>query len=421
MLKKETDSTLLQYALEYFEKYIQIDTMSDESNPNCPSNPRILDLAKIIVDDLQSLGLEASVDEHAYVYASLPGNRESNSVLGFIAHMDSSPDFPASPMRARRVSYSEEGIILNQEHPSYLAKDEEAIILSEDVFPQLEALRGQDIIVSDGHTLLSADNKAGLAEIMAVSKYLILHPEIPHGSIKIAFTPDEEIGRGADLFDVTAFGANYAFTIDGGAIGEVEWENFNAASAYIRIKGRNVHPGSAKDKMINALLLASEFALALPSRQRPEHTEGYEGFYHLNDLKGNVELAEMSYIIRDFDKEDFEAKKEHMLAIADDINNRLGFSSIEVTIHDSYYNMREKIAEAIFLIDYAKEAMEEVGVTPQEVPIRGGTDGARLSFMGLPCPNLFTGGDNFHGRYEYLAVETMEKAMQTIIQLVQKF
>lgn len=420
-MKKKEDRQILAQALEYFADYIAYDTTADPENEDCPSNPDIRILAERLAEDLRALGLEAEVDEHAYVYGSLKGNTEARYTLGLVSHMDTSPDMTGADVRARRIRWTGEPVVLNEERAEYKDGKEEAIVLSEEVFPALKAEEGSDIIITDGHSLLGADDKAGVAEIMGLLAHLQAHPEIPHGDLKVAFTPDEEIGRGADRFDVARFGADVAYTVDGSSLGEIEWENFNAAGAVVRVKGLNVHPGSAKDKMINSMLIAAEFALALPSEETPQATEGYEGFYHLNQMSGDVEESRLDYIIRDFDRENFEARKAHMLELADKLNEKYGQTLVSVSLKDQYYNMKEKIRPVMFLVDYAKEAMQDVGVEPQDTPIRGGTDGARLSFMGLPCPNLFTGGHNFHGRYEYLSVRTMEKALDTLVSLVQKF
>lgn len=420
-LKRDHDSEILQYALDYFADYISYDTTSDPHNPDCPSNPRIFELARKIVADLEELGLKARVDDHAYVYATLPGNTQARYSLGLISHMDTSPDMSGADIQARRLNYTGAPVVLNADHADYKAGKEEAIVLDEATFPALADLRGQDLVVTDGHSLLGADDKAGISEIMALVKYLVKHPEIPHGDIQVAFTPDEEIGRGADLFDVKGFGADLAFTIDGAKLGEMECENFNAASARILVKGRNVHPGSAKDQMRNALTLAAEFILAMPEQEKPEYTEHYEGFYHLTDVQGSVERAQLDYIIRDFDADNFARRKQYMQDLVDNLNKQKGDKIFSIEVKDSYYNMKEKIEPFAFMLDYAREAMEECGIEALEVPIRGGTDGAQLSYKGLPCPNLFVGGDNFHGRYEYLVVPTMEKACQMLVQLVQNF
>lgn len=412
---KETDSKLLASALAYFADYITYDTIADPLSDTCPSNPAIRLLGERLVKDLTDLGLETEMDEHGYIYATLPGNTEARYTLGFVSHMDTSPDFSGANVRARRVTFEGEAIRLNE------GADEEPIMLSPEVFPQLADDLHSDIIVTDGHSLLGADDKAGVAEIMALLKHLTEHPEIPHGTIKVGFTPDEEIGRGADRFDVERFGADVAYTVDGASMGEIEWENFNAASAVVEIFGRNVHPGSAKNKMINSLLIGAEFALGLPAAETPQRTEGREGFYHLNEMRGDVEKTTLEYIIRDFDPEQFEARKAFIASLAETLNAKYGAPLVRVTVKDQYYNMKEKIRPVMFLVDYAKEAMREVGVEPVDTPIRGGTDGARLSYMGLPCPNLFTGGQNFHGRFEYLSVRTMEKALETLTALVRKF
>ncbi len=421
MLHKNTDSEILQYALEYFADYIKYETTSDPKNPNCPSSEKIWDLAKKIKSDLEDLGLTAELDEHCYIYSTLPANQEAKYSLGLIAHMDTSPDMSGKDVKARRIEYKGEPIVLNESHPDFIAEKEAAIVMSEELFPQLVNHVGKDLIVTDGHTLLGADDKAGLVEIMALVKYLLKHPEIPHGDIQIGFTPDEEIGRGADLFDVEKFGADYAYTMDGSALGELEWENFNAASAVITVKGLSVHPGSAKNKLRNAMTLAAKYILAMPAKETPECTEGYEGFYHLVEMTGQVEEATLEYIIRDFNPDSFAKRKEFMAELANQLNQEHGEEIFSCVIQDSYYNMKEKIEPHKFLIEFAKQAMVEAGIEPLDIPIRGGTDGARLSFMGLPCPNLFTGGDNFHGKYEFLAVETMQKALDMLIQLIQKF
>lgn len=415
---------LQQLALDYFLEYVKYETTSNPKSDTTPSDPNVFQLAKKIVEDLQALGLNAKHDDKGYVYSSLPATAEASHTLGLIAHMDTSPDFTAKNVNPRRVTYDGTPIILNEEREDYREGREEAIILAEDYFPQLKKLRGDDLIVTDGHTLLGADDKAGIAEIMALANYLTKHPEIPHGEIKIGFTPDEEVGRGADHFDVEGFGADVAYTLDGSSLGELEWENFNAASAKVTIRGLNVHPGSAKNKMINAVLLAGEFMSQFPEAETPQHTEGYEGFYHLNEIAGDVERVDLEYIIRDHDHDKFEARKTFMQDTAQKLNDKHdkhGKHLFEVVITDQYYNMKEQVRPYPFLIDYAKEAMQDAGVTPNDVPIRGGTDGARLSYMGLPCPNLFTGGDNFHGRYEYLSIGTMAKAAETLFHLVQKF
>ena len=421
-LYKDTDSEILRYALEYFTDYIQYETTSDPKSPSCPSSDKIWDLAKKIKVDLEDLGLEVKLDNHCYIYSSLPGNRPSQHKIGLIAHMDTSPDMSGKDVKARRLTYEGQPVILNQDHPDYLADKEPAISLDQELFPNLAKYEGQEIIVTDGHSLLGADDKAGVAEIMALAKYLTKHPEIEHGDIQVAFTPDEEIGRGADLFDVAGFGADFAYTVDGSVLGEIEWENFNAASALVEVNGLSVHPGSAKGKLRNAMTLAAHYILAMPADETPEKTEGYEGFYHLTDMSGSVEEARLEYIIRDFDQDNFARRKKFMANLVDQFNQEFSGQEIfKLTIKDSYYNMRAKVEPYRFLIAYAKEAMAEAGIEAKEHAIRGGTDGSRLSYMGLPCPNLFTGGENFHGKYEFLSVETMQKALETLVNLVQKF
>lgn len=397
--------------VDRFIKYAKIDTKSDEESPNCPSSPKIMDFAKKLRDELIELGLEdVELDEHAYLYATLPANTdEEKDVLGLIAHMDTSPDMSGENVKPRIVEkYDGKDIVLNEE---------ENIILSPNDFPELNDYVGDDLIVTDGTTLLGADDKAGVAEIVTAMEYFIKNPDIKHGKIRIAFTPDEEIGRGADLFDVKKFGADYAFTIDGGPLGEIEYENFNAASAKITIKGRNVHPGSAKNKMINSQLVAMEYNAMLPVNERPEYTEGYEGFILLTSIKGTVEETQMHYIIRDFTKEGFASKKCLMKDAQDYINYKYN-EAMELDIKDSYYNMYEKIEPRLEIVELAKKAMVNAGVEPMVTQVRGGTDGARLSFMGLPCPNIFTGGMNYHGRYEYASIQSMEKAFKTVVELV---
>lgn len=396
-----------------FINYVKIDTKSDFDSQTYPSTEKQFDLANVLVEELKELGLEdANVDENGYVMATLPSNTDKNiPTIGFIAHMDTSPDMSGKNVNPQIVKgYNGEDIILNEE---------KNIVLSPKAFPELKNYIGQDIITTDGTTLLGADNKAGIAEIIAAVEYLVNNPEIKHGTIKIGFTPDEEVGRGADKFDVERFGADFAYTVDGVEIGELQYENFNAANAKVRIKGSNVHPGSAKNKMINSMLIAMEFNGMLPANQTPSHTEGYEGFYHLNDIKGNVEETTLNYIIRDHCKESFEEKKKRINKIAEYMNDSIGEKLITLEIKDQYYNMKEKIEPVIHIIEIAQKAMEEVGVTPIIKPARGGTDGARLSYMGLPCPNIFTGGHNFHGKYEYIPIQSMEKAVEVIVKIVE--
>ena len=395
-----------------FLKYVTFDTKSSEETGTTPSTPGQRVFAEALVNELEALGLEdISIDEHSYVMATLPANTDSEEtpVIGFIAHLDTSPDMSGKDVNPRIVSYQGGDIILNKE---------DNVVLSQAMFPELNDYVGQELIVTDGKTLLGADDKAGVAAIMGAMQYLKEHPEIKHGKIRIGFTPDEEIGQGADHFDVAKFGCQWGYTIDGGQIGELEFENFNAAGAKIIFKGLNVHPGYAKDKMVNASLLALDFASWLPSAQRPENTTGYEGFFHLTNMTGSVEEATLSYIVRDHDRNLFEQKKQLLQLLVDRMNG-VHPESTRLEIRDQYYNMREVVEPQKHIIDIAFEAMTAVGVKPLVKPIRGGTDGARLSFMGLPCPNIFAGGHNFHGRYEFLPVKSLEKSMETIIKITE--
>jgi len=397
--------------IERFLKYVSYDTQSDENSGTTPSTQGQAVLAREIVKELEALGLEeVSLDEKCYIMATLPANTNKKiPVIGFVAHLDTSPDMSGKGVEPRILKYEGGDIPL-----SIL----DNIILSPGMFPELNDYVGQEIIVTDGKTLLGADDKAGVAAIISAMKYLKENPEIEHGNIRIAFTPDEEIGQGADHFDVEKFGCEWAYTIDGGQIGELEYENFNAAAAKVTLKGLNVHPGTAKDKMINASLLAVEFASWLPTAERPEKTAGYEGFYHLTGMTGTVEEASLSYIIRDHSKELFEKKKENIQTLVALMNEKYP-DSTTLEMRDQYYNMREIVEPKKYIVDLAFEAMTEIGVKPIVKPIRGGTDGARLSFMGLPCPNIFAGGHNFHGRYEFLPVNSLEKSMQTIIKIAE--
>ena len=395
-----------------FLKYVTFDTKSSEETGTTPSTPGQRVFAEALVNELEALGLEdISIDEHSYVMATLPANTDSEEtpVIGFIAHLDTSPDMSGKDVNPRIVSYQGGDIILNKE---------DNVVLSPAMFPELNDYVGQELIVTDGKTLLGADDKAGVAAIMGAMQYLKEHPEIKHGKIRIGFTPDEEIGQGADHFDVAKFGCQWGYTIDGGQIGELEFENFNAAGAKIIFKGLNVHPGYAKDKMVNASLLALDFASWLPSAQRPENTTGYEGFFHLTNMPGSEEEATLSYIVRDHDRNLFEQKKQLVQLLVDRMNG-MHPESTRLEIRDQYYNMREVVEPQKHIIDIAFEAMTAVGVKPLVKPIRGGTDGARLSFMGLPCPNIFAGGLNFHGRYEFLPVKSLEKSMETIIKITE--
>lgn len=404
---------------EKFLRYVGIDTRSSEETGTHPSTEKQKNLGRLLAGELQEMGA-ADVffdEEHCYVYAKLPGNLEQGAAgetgtLGFIAHMDTSPDCSGENVKARLVQKYDGGKVL--------LNPEKQIVLDPAVFPEMKRYVGQTLIVTDGTTLLGADDKAGVAEIMTMAQILLENPEIKHGPIAIGFTPDEEIGEGVDHFDLARFGADYAYTVDGGAIGELEYENFNAAAGKVTVHGINVHPGEAKNKMKNAALLAMEFNAMLPEQQRPDRTEGYEGFFHLTGMKGDEENAQLTYIIRDHSREKFETKKELFLQIADRLNEKYGQGSVEAEVKDSYYNMREKIEpENMFLVEAAKTGMEQLGIVPKIQPIRGGTDGARLSFMGLPCPNLCAGGHNFHGRFEYCVVESMEKIVELLVLLAQ--
>ena len=399
--------------IEKFLRYIKIDTQSDENSETCPSTEKQLNLANLLVKEMKDLGLsDISLDNNGYVMGTLPSNTDAGKipVVGFIAHMDTSPDFSGNEVKPMFINNYDGGeIILN---------DKGKIIMSPKDFPELLKYVGKDLITTDGTTLLGADDKAGVAEIMTAMEYLINHPEIKHGTIRIGFTPDEEIGRGADHFDVKKFASDFAYTMDGGEIGELEYENFNAALATITVSGRNVHPGYAKDKMINSIHIAKELDSLLSVEKRPEHTEGYEGFYHLIDIKGEVEQTVFRYIIRDHDRKKFESMKDYLRSCTDLLNSKYG-NRIKLELKDQYYNMKKKIEPVMYVVEIAVKAMEKVGVKPLVVPIRGGTDGARLSYMGLPTPNIFTGGHNFHGRFEYIPVESMKKAVGVIVKIVQ--
>lgn len=393
--------------------YVAFETTSDENSPSCPSTKGQMLLAKFIQKELKELGLEnVSLDDNGYLMAELPSNLDyPTKTLGFVAHMDTSSDMSGKDPKPRIIPcYDGEDILLS-----------EGIVLETATFPEIRNYIGQSLIVTDGTTLLGADDKAGIAEIVTAMEYLIAHPEIPHGGIKICFTPDEEIGRGADLFDVEKFGADFAYTVDGGEIGELEYENFNAASAKLTVKGTSVHPGTAKDKMVNSMTLAMEFHDRLPKEQVPEHTEGYEGFIHLHSMEGQVEETHLDYIIRDFDRSSFEGRKRMMQELAEHLNARYGEKRFNLSLKDQYYNMKEKIEEHIFLVDEAVAAMKKAGVTPIIQPIRGGTDGSKLSFMGLPTPNIFTGAHNGHGKFEYIPIPSMEKAVEVILHLAESF
>ncbi len=398
-----------------FLKYASFNTQSDEAADCTPSTNGQLNFANYLQTEMKQIGLEdISIDDSGYLFGTLSSNLDTTKevpVIGFIAHLDTSPDMTGENVKPSIVS-NYKGVDIP------LDKDA-GIILSPSDFPELLKYKGDDLIVTDGHTLLGADDKAGIAEIMEACSYLKQHPEIKHGKVRVAFTPDEEIGLGAKKFDVSRFGAQWAYTIDGGELGELEFENFNAASATVFVKGRNVHPGSAKGKMRNSMLLAQEFIASLPSDETPATTEGYEGFYHLNGLSGDVELTELNYIIRDHDTSRFEERKQMMQTLVDNCNEKFGMGIFSLQIHDQYYNMRKQIEPVMHIIDLASQAMKECEVVPIIKPIRGGTDGAQLSFKGLPCPNIFAGGVNFHGRYEFLPVSSLEKSAQVIAKIVE--
>ena len=403
--------------LERFLKYVQIDTQSDETTGISPSTAKQHNLARLLKQELEEIGAEdiRYDEEHCYVYATISASEgcENAPVIGFIAHMDTAPSMSGRDVKPRIVEkYDGNDIVLN---------NAPEIILKTKDFPEILKYIGEDLVVTDGTTLLGADDKAGIAEIMTMAEYLLSHPECMHGKIRIGFTPDEEIGCGPDYFDVKLFDADYAYTVDGGALGELEFENFNAAGAKVTINGCNVHPGSAKGKMKNSILIAQEFQSLLPTAENPIYTEKYEGFYHLDSIEGTVECTKMDYIIRDHDSSKFQQKKKLFLQVAEFLNQKYGDGTVEVVMKDSYYNMRKMIEPHMFLIDYAKEVMVELGIEPIITPIRGGTDGARLSFMGLPCPNLCTGGENFHGKFEYISVQAMEKVWEMLVKLACKF
>ena len=398
---------------ERFLKYVSFTTTSDENTNMTPSTPGQMIFAKYLVDELKSIGLtEVDVDKNGYIMATLPANIQKEvPTIGFIAHMDTSPDMSGKNPKPRVVAnYDGNDIVLNEE---------KAIVLETAKYPEILQYVGQDIVVTDGTTLLGADDKAGLAEIVSAMEYLVAHPEIKHGKIRVGFTPDEEIGQGADHFDVEKFGAEWAYTMDGGEIGELEFENFNAASAKVTFKGVNVHPGYARHKMLNSMRVAHQFATMIPRHETPEHTEGYEGFFHLTNMEGTVEKSSLSYIIRDHDRDRFERRKKEFAHLVNKINAEFGDGTATLELRDQYYNMREKIEPVMHIIDLAFNAMNDVGVTPKVKPIRGGTDGSRLSYMGLPCPNIFAGGHNFHGRFEFVPVQSMEKAMQVIVKIAE--
>lgn len=402
-----------EHIINRFISYVTIDTESDPTSKTTPSTKKQWDLANKLAKELKTIGLQdVSIDKHAYVMATLPSNVDYYvPTIGFISHFDTSPDFTGAHVKP-------------QIHDNYLGGDillnkEKNIVLSPDYFEDLRLYIGQTLITTDGTTLLGADDKAGICEIVSAMEYLVNHPEIKHGTIRIGFTPDEEIGRGAHKFDVEKFGADWAYTMDGSQIGELEYENFNAASATVKIKGKIVHPGYAKGKMINSMYIATEFINSLPMMETPEHTEGYQGFFHLHDIKGNVDETTLQYIIRDHDKGHFEARKDMMQKLTNELNSQYNNEVITTEIKDQYYNMKEKIEPVMHIVDIAEDAMKLLGITPLIKAIRGGTDGSQLSYMGLPCPNIFAGGHNFHGRYEYIPVESMMKATEVICKIAE--
>jgi tripeptide aminopeptidase len=399
--------------IDRFTSYVTIDTQSDPHSEETPSTKKQWDLANKLAEELKEIGMQdVEIDKHAYIMATLPSNiAHEVPVIGFISHFDTSPDFTGTNVKPQIVeNYDGKDIVLNVE------KD---IILSPDYFEDLLQYKGQTLITTDGTTLLGADDKAGITEIVSAMEYLINNPDIPHGKIRVCFTPDEEIGRGAHKFDVKKFGAEWAYTMDGSQVGELEYENFNAASADVIVKGKIVHPGYAKDKMVNSMYIAQDFINSLPRLETPEHTEDRQGFFHLTEIQGDVEQTKLHYIIRDHDKDHFEARKEVLEDLAVEINSQYEKEVIEIEIKDQYFNMREKVEPVMHIVDIAEEAMKAVGVEPVIKPIRGGTDGSQLSYMGLPCPNIFAGGHNFHGRYEYVPVESMQKAIAVIVKIAE--
>jgi tripeptide aminopeptidase len=402
-----------QHIIDRFISYVTIDTESDESSNTTPSTEKQWDLANKLVEELKSIGLsDVTIDDNAYIMATLPSNVEHKvPTIGFISHFDTSPDFTGANVKPQIIEdYDGKDIVLNTE---------QNIILSPDYFEDLLLYKGKTLITTDGTTLLGADDKAGITEIVSAMEYLVNHPEIKHGANKVGFTPDEEIGRGAHKFDVEKFGADWAYTMDGSQIGELEYENFNAAGAVIKAKGKIVHPGYAKGKMVNSMYYATEFINALPRLETPEHTEGYEGFFHLHTMEGEVEETKLQYIIRDHDIDKFEARKALMQKIVFDLNTKFEAEVFEIEIKDQYFNMKEKVVPVMHIVDIAEEAMKAIGITPLIKPLRGGTDGSQLSYMGLPCPNIFAGGHNFHGRYEYVPVESMQKAVEVICKIAE--
>lgn len=404
-----------QEIIDRFTSYVQVDTQSNEDSTTCPTTPGQLTLAHMLVEELKQIGMdEVTIDDNGYVMATLPSNTDKDvPTIGFLAHLDTATDFTGTDVKPQVVETYDGGDIVL--HPAL------NVVLSPKDFPELSQYTGHTLITTDGTTLLGADDKAGIAEIMTAMSYLIQHPEIKHGRVRVAFTPDEEIGRGPQRFDVQAFDAAYAYTMDGGPLGELEYESFNAAAAKITIKGTNVHPGTAKGKMVNSMKLAMKLHAELPEEEAPELTDGYDGFYHLLSIEGTTEQTKMYYIIRDFDREKFEAKKATMQRIIDTMKQQYGEDRIVLEMYDQYYNMRDKIEPVIEIVDRVREVMESMDITPIIKPIRGGTDGSQLSYMGLPTPNIFTGGENYHGKFEYVSVDNMIKATQVIIEVIKRF
>ena len=398
--------------LERFLKYVSIHTMSDENTGLVPSTPQQMEFAKILAEELKDMGMQdVSLDKKGYLMATLPSNIDKDvPTVGFISHLDTSPDMSGKNVKPRIVeNYDGNDIILNEK---------ENIVLSPKQFPELTMYRGQSLVVTNGLTLLGADDKAGIAEIMTAMDYFIKNPDVKHGKVRIAFNPDEEIGLGAHHFDVEKFGCQFAYTMDGGEIGELEYENFNAAGAKVTFYGTNVHPGYAKNKMVNSIKIATKFMATVPANESPEYTDGYEGFYHLTGIGGDVEKTTVSYIIRDHDRKKFEERKAHLQMLVDKINSEFGDNTATLEVKDQYYNMKEKVEPVKYIVDIASEAIRQAGVEPKVMPIRGGTDGAQLSFKGLPCPNIFAGGHNFHGKYEFVPIQSMEKATEVVKNII---
>ena len=402
-----------KHLIDRFVSYVTVDTESDPTSESTPSTAKQWDLANALVEELKHIGLEdVTIDQNAYIMATLPSNVSHQvPTIGFISHFDTTPDFTGKDVKPQIIeNYDGKDIVLNKE---------QNIILSPSYFEDLLLYKGQTLITTDGTTLLGADDKAGITEIVSAMEYLVQHPEVKHGKIRIGFTPDEEIGRGAHKFDVEKFDADWAYTMDGSQVGELEYENFNAAGALVSIKGKIVHPGYAKGKMVNSMYIATDYINSLPRLETPEHTQDRQGFFHLYSVKGEVDSTQLQYIIRDHDKEHFEARKEMMLKLADELNSQLGEPRVSVEIKDQYFNMREKIEPVMHIVAIAEKAMQQAGIKPIIKPIRGGTDGSQLSFKGLPCPNIFAGGHNFHGRFEYVPVESIQKAIEVIVHIAQ--